>query len=388
MYSLETEFIEVLKDIRESMKVPRPVSVLEHCAVATLYRVKMAYNFERFDSCWFETDENSKPLTISARSARDLVAFEYLLPLLKWGAERTHGVDGPKILLLLGDTARTEFSDIRFELDGWIVAGFTRGKHHLASADLYLRPSLVSVCDSAAWCEEVALQEVQGVREDLELEDYDCLVAAARSFSDDDAWLDLHHHFRDEDIVMPWSLAWEPSHEVRSKDLLAFFAGGTEGKTCVRSLLHRHYGAASQAYLQGTGPAPPILVAESVVGDRYRSLRDRSFFCLSPDGQASMSIRTYELISTGCVPVIISRHFTPAFLRAGVPWRQFAIFLRPEEALPPVLELTLREAVSEGLHERMQAELERFGPSLDKRRMEFWDRFYKEVQAVVGEVRE
>ena len=121
MYQIETDLIATLKEI--NLPVPQPVYVLDHCAFMTYFRLKSGQVADE-DQCVFIE-------AVPIRVARETVALEYLLPLLRWGAARA---DGLKVLFLLGDTARVEFTDAGDALDEWIVAGYTGGTHFLASA--------------------------------------------------------------------------------------------------------------------------------------------------------------------------------------------------------------------------------------------------------------
>ena len=144
------------------------------------------------------------------------------------------------------------------------------------------------------------MQEVGALRGIVSADEFDCFVGAARFFSDDQVWLSTHHRSRRLDVVLPWpNFRWDPANEngkpvrwdptspqpeAHGKDFLAFFAGGSEGKTCVRSVLFNYYGAASKRYLDGSGTKPSVLVVDNVHGNEFDGLRDRSLFCVSPAG--------------------------------------------------------------------------------------------------------
>ncbi|MED6164448.1 hypothetical protein PIB30_090211 [Stylosanthes scabra] len=97
------------------------------------------------------------------------------------------------------------------------------------------------------------------------------------------------------------------------RPILAFYAGRKHGP--VRPILIEHW----------LNKDKDIQLYESLPkGVSYYSMLRKSKFCLCPSGYEVASPRVVESIYTGCVPVLISDHYTPPFSEV-LNWKSFSI---------------------------------------------------------------
>lgn len=109
----------------------------------------------------------------------------------------------------------------------------------------------------------------------------------------------------------------------------------------------------------------------------YIDLIQRSMFVLCPRGFGVSSIRTFETMSLGRVPVVISDHWQPP---PGIPWNKFCVLIRENEVLriPAVLARLQSNAISMGQYAHYIYE-EHFAPNV------FLDRLFATLQSRYGE---
>lgn len=81
--------------------------------------------------------------------------------------------------------------------------------------------------------------------------------------------------------------------------------------------------------------------------ETYSELIERSKFILCPRGFGVSSIRTFEAMSFGRVPVVISDHWQPP---PGIPWEDFCVRVREDNVarIPALLNCLQGDAVSMG----------------------------------------
>ncbi|CAE8586706.1 unnamed protein product, partial [Polarella glacialis] len=113
---------------------------------------------------------------------------------------------------------------------------------------------------------------------------------------------------------------WRPSE---GRDLLAVFMG--QRTSCTRVALLRLWNKTRHAdvYVQESSPA----------NFSYSAMLHRAKYCLVPEGHVPVTYRLLDVLSHGCVPVIISSSFHPPFHRL-LRWGEGtfpALFLHPSK---------------------------------------------------------
>jgi hypothetical protein len=121
----------------------------------------------------------------------------------------------------------------------------------------------------------------------------------------------------------------------------------------------------------------PRRFASFHVAKTYIDLIQRSMFVLCPRGFGVSSIRTFETMSLGRVPVVISDHWQPP---PGIPWNKFCVVIRENDVLriPAVLARLQSNAFSMGQYARYIYD-ENFAPNV------FFDRLLAMLQSRYGE---
>jgi len=91
----------------------------------------------------------------------------------------------------------------------------------------------------------------------------------------------------------------------------------------------------------------------TVFWKKYAAIASRSKFVLCPRGVGTSSVRLFEMMRMGRVPVIISDEWVPP---EGPEWEQFSIRVPENEAMnvPQILEKREDEAISMGLKARQE----------------------------------
>lgn len=94
----------------------------------------------------------------------------------------------------------------------------------------------------------------------------------------------------------------------------------------------------------------------------YTDLIKRSKFVLCPRGIGVASIRTFEVMSLGRAPVVISDNWQPP---PGIPWEEFCVLIREEDVagIPAILDRLEGNAASMGERAR-QVYDEHFAPDV------------------------
>ena len=108
---------------------------------------------------------------------------------------------------------------------------------------------------------------------------------------------------------------------------------GRESTHPVRSDILRLDGAASPCVDVDSAPER---LAGFDYSQSYRNLIVDSKFVLCPRGFGASSIRTFEVMAAGRVPVIISDRWRPT---PGIPWNDFCVFVAEQEVrqIPAIL---------------------------------------------------
>lgn len=101
--------------------------------------------------------------------------------------------------------------------------------------------------------------------------------------------------------------------------------------------------------------------------ERFRELLGRSKFVLCPRGHGASSIRMYEVMAAGRVPVVISDEWTPV---QGVDWESCSVIVPENEisSIPQRLE-ALEERYPSMAHQARAVYDEQFGPQVHFQRM-------------------
>ena len=84
--------------------------------------------------------------------------------------------------------------------------------------------------------------------------------------------------------------------------------------------------------------------------ERYAKVLQQSSFFLCPRGAGASSIRLFEVMQAGAVPVIVSDRWIP---NADIPWHKFALFVRERDL--PNLDTIIRRRAAEAPHRAKQA---------------------------------
>ncbi|CAA6666021.1 unnamed protein product [Spirodela intermedia] len=129
-----------------------------------------------------------------------------------------------------------------------------------------------------------------------------------------------------------------PETNVRSRTLLAFFAGQMHGY--LRPALLQHWGGDPDMVI--LGPLPPSGSGGGSKGKKvvnYAQYMKSSRFCVCPRGFEVNSPRVVEAIFYECVPVIISDNFVPPFFEV-LDWGAFSVIVE-EKDVPRLKEILL-----------------------------------------------
>ncbi|PRQ46297.1 putative xylogalacturonan beta-1,3-xylosyltransferase [Rosa chinensis] len=124
-----------------------------------------------------------------------------------------------------------------------------------------------------------------------------------------------------------------------NRRILAFSAGGVHGP--IRPILLHHWkDKDNEVQVHETPPG----------GMNYTALMGQSKFCLCPRGFEVASLRVVEAIYAGCVPVIISDHYTLPFSDV-LNWSQFSVQITVAK-IPEIK--TILQAIPDEEYRKMQ----------------------------------
>lgn len=142
------------------------------------------------------------------------------------------------------------------------------------------------------------------------------------------------------------------------RDLLFSFIGTSENNAIRAEILRLKH---KRSLLKDTGSRFWYLQSSKVVEDRFHEYEDvlvRSRFALCPSGLAPSSLRLFEAMKAGCVPVIIS---DALILPEGPDWNSFSLRVSESKVstIPTLLE-----------------ELEPLSDTMGKLSRQAWEDFY------------
>jgi hypothetical protein len=136
----------------------------------------------------------------------------------------------------------------------------------------------------------------------------------------------IHHYL--------WNDSLEPSASIESSRFLFSFVGASDTHPCRSHVLKVND---PRGFLKDTSSVDPWkdTIVKREWQRQYTDVIHSSKFVLCPRGRASSSVRLYEVMKAGRVPVVISDDWVPP---PGPDWDSFCVFL-PQRAIHNIPEI-------------------------------------------------
>lgn len=274
---------------------------------------------------------------------------EYLIPII------THALSHPAFeisqgknffMVLSMDKGRQDFPTASALIANWSIGALTYSNHWLEDNSYYFGNATAIVEGPGPHGDPLRLSQVQ-----------DFVISIPSRFP----------------TLNTTTSIKSPRSGPRSS-MLFYFAGSMNSKER-RQLLHTW---------QNSNTSNGIYVTNrfSVDDTEYsRHMRSSRFCGVLPGSSHTNNVRLYDAIAHGCIPVVISNDFTPV-LHDTLPWKEAAIFLRPEDI--PSLYSILASISHERERQMREKLLSQVAPYLDWNTGAFWTEIFRHITRKVA----